>query len=236
MGWAELLMRLEIPYDSDKAIGLGEQIMQFIQQKSFDASAELAKQRGVFPNWEKSIYAPSTPLRNATRTSIAPTGTISIIADTSSSIEPLYALAFRRDHVLNEESLLFVNQVFFSYLQKHGLYSERIVDQIINEGMVRHIEGLPVSAKHIFRTALEIAPAWHLRHQLAFQKYTDNAVSKTINLPESADMNEVSEIYKLAWRQKARGITIYRNRSKERQVLQKGIKTGTKGCRICIEQ
>ena len=128
MGWAELLILLEVPYDSEKAIILAEQLMQFIQQKSMEASMALAEERSVFPNWEKSIYFPGTPIRNSTRTSIAPTGTISIIADTSSSIEPLFALAFQRQHVLNEETLFSINPLFINYLKSHNLYSEKDCD------------------------------------------------------------------------------------------------------------
>lgn len=235
MGWAELLIQLEIPYDSEHAIRLAEQLMQFIQQKSFEASAELAEKRGVFPNWEKSIFYPDKKIRNATRTSIAPTGTISIIAGTSSSIEPLFALAFRRRHVLNEETLFSVSKLFIQYLESHRLYSEKIMEQVMNEGVAGLLKELPLPVKNIFKTALEISAAWHLRHQLAFQKYTDNAVSKTINLPEAATVKDVEEIYKSAWQHKAKGITIFRYNSKGRQVMQQGIKPGDRACRVCIE-
>lgn len=235
MGWAELLILLEIPYDSENAIRLAEQLMQFIQQKSGEASVALAKERGVFANWEKSIYCPATKIRNATRTSIAPTGTISILADTSSSIEPLFALAFQRQHVLNEESLFSVNQLFINYLKTHQLYSEKIVQEVIKKGVAGQIEEFPLSVKHIFKTALEIPPLRHLQHQLAFQKYTDNAVSKTTNLPEAATQIDVAEIYKTAWQQKAKGITIFRYNSKDKQVMQQGIKSVVKGCKVCME-
>jgi ribonucleoside-diphosphate reductase alpha chain len=235
MGWAELLILLEIPYDAEKSIQLAEQLMQFIQVKSMEASMLLAKARGVFSNWKKSIYYPGKPIRNATRTSIAPTGTISIIADTSSSIEPLFALAFQRQHVLNEETLFSVNPHFIAYLKTNNLYADKIVDEVIKEGVAGQIKELPLAVKNIFKTALEISPAWHLQHQLAFQKYTDNAVSKTINLPESATINEVDEIYKSAWLHKAKGITIFRYNSKGKQVMQQGITFGMKGCKVCIE-
>ena len=234
MGWAELLILLEVPYDSEKAIILAEQLMQFIQRKSLEASMALAEDRMVFPNWEKSIYFPGTPIRNSTRNSIAPTGTISIIADTSSSIEPLFALAFQRQHVLNEETLFSINPLFIGYLKAHNLYSEKIVKQLIEEGVAEHIEELPNSVKSIFRTALEISPAWHLKHQLSFQKFTDNAVSKTINLHETATVKEVDEIYKMAWMQKAKGITIFRYNSKGKQVMRQGVKYYMKGCKICL--
>jgi ribonucleoside-diphosphate reductase alpha chain len=235
MGWAELLIQLEIPYDSENAIQLGEQLMEFIQEKSNEASIALAKERGVFPNWENSIYHPGTPIRNATRTSIAPTGTISILADTSSSIEPLFALAFQRRHVLNEETLFSINNYFIQYLHSHKLFSEKILEQVIKEGMAVNIHALPSGVKNIFKTALEITPEWHLRHQLVFQKYTDNAVSKTINLPETATVKEVEAIYQSAWQNKAKGITIFRNHSKGEQVIHQGIRHQIKGCRSCLE-
>jgi ribonucleoside-diphosphate reductase alpha chain len=235
MGWAELLIIQGIPYDSEKAIQLAEQLMQFIRQKANEASIALATERAVFPNWKKSIYYPDTPLRNATRTSIAPTGTISILADTSSSIEPLFALAFQRQHVLHEESLCSVNQLFINYLKTHQRDSDQIVQEVITKGVAGQIEELPPAVKDIFKTALEIPPFRHLQHQLAFQKYTDNAVSKTINLPETATLKDVDEIYKTAWRQKAKGITIFRYNSKGKQVMQQGIKSVLKGCKVCKE-
>jgi ribonucleoside-diphosphate reductase alpha chain len=235
MGWAELLIQLEIPYDTEEALQLAEQLMEFVQQNSLEASAKLAEERGVFPNWEKSIYFPAIPVRNATRTSIAPTGTISILADTSSSVEPLFALAFQREHVLNEETLFSINPLFIKYLQSHHLYSEKTREQLIEEGVVQNMQALPVHIKRLFKTALEISPDWHLQHQLAFQKYTDNAVSKTINLPATASRKQVDEIYKAAWRHKAKGITIFRNRSKGKQVLSPGIRSGIKACKVCIE-
>lgn len=235
MGWAEMLIQLEIPYDSELAVQLAEQLMRFIQQKANDTSVVLATERGVFPNWEKSIYFPNTRIRNATRTSIAPTGTISIIADTSSSIEPLFALAFRRDHVLKDETLVSGNLMFIEYLKTHHLYSEKVLEQFMREGIAAQIPELPPAVKSIFKTALEISPHWHLQHQIAFQKYTDNAVSKTINLPEETSVQEVADIYKQAWMQKAKGITIFRNHSKGRQVIQQGITYDMKACKICVQ-
>jgi ribonucleoside-diphosphate reductase alpha chain len=235
MGWAEFLALLEIAYDSEKAIQVAELLMQFIQQKSIETSVELGRNRGEFPNWEKSIYYPKVKIRNATTTSIAPTGTISIIADTSSSIEPLFALAYRRQHVLNEETLLSVNELFINHLNKHGLYSKKIVEQVIKSGTAEQVKELPRAVKNIFKTALEISPSWHLRHQLVFQRFTDNAVSKTINLPELASVKDVEEIYRSAWRHKAKGITIFRYNSKGKQVMRRGIVYGEKTCKVCIE-
>ncbi len=233
MGWAELLILLELPYDSDRAVRLAGQLMQFIQQQSFDTSVLLAKERGVFPNWDKSIYFPHQPIRNATRTGIAPTGTISIIAETSSSIEPLFALAYQKQHVLYDETLTFINPLFINYLKTHHLYSASIIEDIIAEGVITENTSLPYSVKELFKTALQIEPDWHLCHQLAFQRFTDNAVSKTINLPEDASIKTVDEIYKKAWLQKAKGITIFRYNSKGNQVMLQGVKNEPTSCEVC---
>lgn len=234
MGWAELLILLELPYDSERAVRLAGQLMQFIQQQSFDTSVLLAKERGVFSNWDKSIYFPHQPIRNATRTSIAPTGTISIIAETSSSIEPLFALAYQKQHVLNDETLTFINPLFINYLKRNHLYSASIVEDIMSEGVITENTSLPYSVKELFKTALQIEPNWHLCHQIAFQKFTDNAVSKTINLPEDVPIKAVDEIYKKAWMQKAKGITIFRYNSKGNQVMLQGIKFEVANCEVCI--
>jgi ribonucleoside-diphosphate reductase alpha chain len=236
MGWAELLIKLAIPYASEDAIALGERLMKFINEKSFDASVELAKERGAFSNWEKSIYYPHTKIRNATRTSIAPTGTISIIANTSSSIEPLFALAFMREHVLKNESMMEVNGLFIDYLKKHNLYSESVLEKIKFEGVAGNISELPAPCKELFKTAMEIDYVWHVRHQVAFQKHTDNAVSKTINFPNSATEEDIANAYLMAWKMGAKGITIFRDGSKGLQVLNKGIHTREEAmtCKVCV--
>ncbi len=233
MGWAELLIQLEIPYASEEAVQLAEKLMAFIREKSMEASIALAEERGVFPNWKESVFDPVLKIRNATRTSIAPTGTISIIAGTSSSIEPLFALAYRRHHVLEESTLETVSDLFLDYLRDHHLFSQEIHDQLLQTGTAGSIESLPDAVKNIFKTALEISPYWHLQHQLAFQKYTDNAVSKTINLPRSASEHDIEEIYRMAWKGKAKGITIYRNHSKDQQVLYEGISSASLACKTC---
>lgn len=241
MGWAELLIQLEIPYDSDRAVMLAKQLMHFIEQKSIEASIQLAAQRGCFPNWDKSVYYPGISIRNATRTSIAPTGTISIIANTSPSIEPLFALAYQRQHVLNDESLFSVNPFFIEYINKfHSRQSEgrigreEVMEQISKSGTAYLIKELPQKVKEIFKTSMDIPPQRHLQHQVAFQQYTDNAISKTINLPETATINEIDEIYRQAWKQQAKGITIFRYNSKKRSTLETGIKSGIKSCKVCI--
>lgn len=233
MGWANLLIQLEIPYASNKAIKLADELMKFISKTSNSASADLAKKRGVFKNWEKSMYYPSKPLRNATRTSIAPTGTISIIADTSSSIEPLFALVIRRENVLNNETLFEINDLFVRHLKSKQLYSKKIMKSVEEYGTLEYTR-LPKNIKTIFKTALEIEPTWHLKHQLAFQKYTDNAVSKTINLPENASVKDISDAYIQAWKQQAKGITVFRYGSKQQQVLNKGTKPEQQSsCKVC---
>lgn len=235
MGWAELLIKLGIPYASEQAVQTGEQLMRFINEKSKIASGELAKERGVFRNWEKSNYHPATPIRNATRTSIAPTGTISIIAGTSSSIEPLFALAMHRENVLNNETLSELNPTFVEYLQQHNLYSEELIREVMSSGTVANTK-LPQDVKQLFKTSLEIEPYWHIMHQVAFQKHTDNAVSKTINLPQQAGVKEVEDAYLHAWKHKAKGITIYRYGSKSTQVLHSGTEESDNqgSCKVCV--
>ncbi len=235
MGWADLLTKLEIPYASEKALQFGEDLMRFMQEKSDIASQELANERGVFKNWDKSIFAPNNKLRNATRTSIAPTGTISIIAGTSSSIEPHFALAIHRENVLNNESLFELNENFVSYLKEHHLYTEEIIEEVKKTGSIANTK-LPAHVKELFKTSLEIEPHWHIMHQVAFQRHTDNAVSKTINLPEKATIKDVNDAYFLAWKQKAKGVTVYRTGSKTSQVLNSGISQSENqgSCKVCV--
>lgn len=235
MGWADLLIKLGIPYASEDALKTGEELMHFINEKSKAASHELALERGVFKNWDKSIYASELKLRNATRTSIAPTGTISIIANTSSSIEPLFALALHRENVLNNETLSEVNDAFVNYLKQHNLYNNELIQEVTKTGSIQNT-ALPDSVKKLFKTSLEIEPYWHIMHQVVFQKHTDNAVSKTINLPGNANIKDVEDAYMHAWKHKAKGITIYRYGSKSQQVLHSGTEeTDNQGsCKVCV--
>ncbi len=220
MGWAEMLAMLHIPYASDEAIALGEKIMQFIQSKSYQTSHQLAKKRGVFPNWEESTHYPDNPMRNATCNSIAPTGSISVIADTSYSIEPLYALAYKRVGILEDQTQLEINPVFISKMKTFGLWNEEVKDEVLRTGTIQHLENVPKEMKRVFETSLEIPWKFHLLHQRAFQKYTDNAVSKTVNLSKDTDGKTIAKIYKTAWEYGLKGITIYRDGSKANQVLQ----------------
>ncbi len=233
MGWADALGKRQIPYASKDAVALGNKLMRFIEEKSISASVQLASQRGAFPNWGKSVYFPQTPIRNATRTSIAPTGSISILANTSPSIEPWFALAFDRTHVLNDETLSSINPIFQEYLEQNVPESENVLQTVRSTGSAK---GTALSAreKAVFQTALEIAPYWHLQHQVAFQKHTDNAVSKTINLPEKTSSQTVAAIYLEAWKNNLKGITVFRDDS-AKPVMVRGIRTTSKACKICTE-
>jgi ribonucleoside-diphosphate reductase alpha chain len=223
MGFAELLILLEIPYASREAGTLAENLMRCINGEALAASQELALEREVFPNWKRSIYAwEGFRLRHATRTSIAPTGTLSILAGTSAGIEPLFALAYRREHVLGEQRLVELNPLFLRYARQNGFYSERLVNGLLERGSLAGLEAVPPAAKNLFRTALEISPEDHLRIQAAFQRHTDNAVSKTVNLPQSTTVAEVAFVYRRAWELGLKGITVYRYGSKGEQVLHLG--------------
>jgi len=220
MGWAELLLLLEIPYASDEAVVLAEKLMAFIKTKSYEASAALAREKGCFPNWDKSIHTTYGKIRNATCNSIAPTGTISVIANTSYSIEPLYALAFTRSGILGNQTQQEINRIFVTKMKAIGLWSPKLQQEVLSTGSIQHIEGIPPAIKELFRTSLEIPWEYHLKHQQAFQRHTDNAVSKTVNLPKETSLETVAAIYHNAWEMGLKGITIYREGSKEEQVLQ----------------
>lgn len=221
MGWAEMLIQLEIPYASKEAVDLGNKIMKFIKEKSYESSEKLAEEKGAFPEWKDSKHFSNMPLRNATCNSIAPTGTISVIADTSYSIEPLFALAYKRIGILNGKNQTEVNKLLKNKMKTLGLWNEAIKQTIFETGSIREIDTIPDNIKKLFETSLEIPWKYHLLHQKAFQTYTDNAVSKTINLPEITSVKEIAEIYWTAWEYKLKGITIYRYGSRKEQVLQK---------------
>ncbi len=220
MGFADALICMGIPYDSDKALEAAESIMSFINREATAASAELAKTRGAFPAFEGSIYdVPGKPkLRNAARTTIAPTGTLSIIAGCSSGIEPLFALSYMRT-ILEGEHLIEVNPYFEEVARKEGFYSEELMKELANRGSARGMDKVPDWVQQVFVTAHDITPEGHVRIQAAFQKYTDNAVSKTVNFPHDATREDVAKVYRLAYELGCKGITIYRDGSKESQVL-----------------
>jgi ribonucleoside-diphosphate reductase alpha chain len=218
-----MLILLGIPYASDRAVTLADELMRCIDGEALAASHGLAHERGVFPNWDRSIYGrEGLRLRNATRTSIAPTGTLSIIAGTSAGIEPLFALAYRR-HVLGGQTLTELNPLFLRHAQKQGFHSDGLVRNLLDHGSLADLDAVPRATKDLFRTALEIAPEDHLRIQAAFQQHTDNAVAKTINMPQSATVQEVAAVYRRAWELWLKGITVYRYGSKGEQVLQLGV-------------
>ena len=222
MGFADMLIMLKIPYNSEVALKLAKKLMKFIHDRSLDVSAELAEQRGVFPNYDRSIFAKKNRrIRNATVNTIAPTGTISIIAGCSSGIEPLFAISFVRN-VLSGTKLFEVNPLFEEAAKREGLYKEDILGEIARKGSLQTLNGISSELKRIFVTAFDVEPLHHLKVQAAFQKYTDNAVSKTINLSEEASVGDIREIYLKAHELKCKGITIYRYGSKEQQVLSFG--------------
>lgn len=222
MGWADLLFILRISYKSEAAIKLAEEVMAFIDGESKKASAELAETRGAFPNFKGSIYDQNNDvkLRNATTTTIAPTGTISIICDTSGGIEPLFSLAFVRQ-IMDNDRLIEVNRIFETVARKEGFYSEELIKKVAEQGSLTGIDGIPEKWREIFVTAHDIEPEWHIRMQAAFQKYTDNAVSKTINFPREATPDQVAEAYLLAYKLGCKGLTVYRDGSLDNQPMQK---------------
>jgi ribonucleoside-diphosphate reductase alpha chain len=220
MGFADMLFQLGVPYDSERALEVAEKVMGFIQKESKEASRALAEERTVFPNFDKSIYRnlENSRFRNATTTTIAPTGTLSIIAGCSSGIEPLFALSFVRN-VMDNDKLLETNPYFEKIARQRGFYSPEIMDAVARSGSIRHLEGIPEDVKEVFVTAHDITPEWHVRMQAAFQKFTDNAVSKTVNLPRDATVEDVMKVYGLSYELGCKGVTIYRDGSKENQVL-----------------
>jgi ribonucleoside-diphosphate reductase alpha chain len=247
MGWADMLMKMGISYSSEEGTHLGAQVMEFIDYISKCESIELSKERGRFKNFEGSIYEQENYLynkykgksagkisdeqwleldgeikkygiRNATTTCIAPTGTISMIAASSGGIEPLFGLVFSR-LIMDGTEMLEVNPIFKDYMMSHGLYSEEIMSKIAQEGTIAHIDGIPESVKQIFVTAHDVTPYWHVKMQAAFQLHTDNAVSKTVNFVESATRKDIEEAYVLAYKNHLKGITVYRNNSRQFQPM-----------------
>ena len=223
MGFADMLIRLGIPYDSKRAVQKAEQVMGFILREARRASSQLAKRRKNFPAYEGSIFNnPKTPyMRNATVTTVAPTGTISIIAGCSSGVEPIFAVAFER-RVLDGETLFEMHPLFEKIAKQNGFYSSKLAEQIAQTGSIQHIKGIPPKIRRLFVTAHDIAPEWHIRIQAAFQKHTDNAVSKTVNFPHNATPQDIENVYRLAYETGCKGVTIYRYGSRDRQVLNIG--------------
>jgi len=223
MGFADMLIQLGIPYDSEQGLVVAEEIAHFISEEADKASIELAQERGVFPAFQESIYdMPDGPrFRNASRTTIAPTGSLSIIANCSSGIEPLFALSYIR-HILEGEEFIEVNPYFEETAKKGGFYSPDLMKQLAEGKRLKDIEEVPEDIKMLFVTAHDISPEWHVKMQAAFQRFTDSAVSKTVNFPHEATPDDVTKVYMLAYQEGLKGITIYRDRSRDSQVLTVG--------------
>ena len=223
MGWADLLILLGIPYDSEDAVHLADLVMGFINDEAKVASQELAQTRGAFPNFTGSIYdQPGAPaMRNATVTTIAPTGTLSIIAGCSSGVEPLFAVSYVRT-VMDNDRLVEVNPLFEALARERGFYSDELMEKIAEHGSVEDLEEVPEDLRRVFVTAHDISPEWHIRMQAAFQDHTDNAVSKTVNFASDATAEDVRLVYDLAYTLGVKGVTIYRDGSKDAQVLSTG--------------
>lgn len=231
MGWADLLFTLGIPYDSEAALDLGDRLMAFVREVGHDQSARLAEERGPFPNFPRSIYKDGRPLRNCTVTTIAPTGTISMIAGCSSGIEPVFALAF--EHRVKggdgERVLTFVSDTFERLARERGFHSDALMAEVARSGSVQHVAGVDEGAKAVFKTAHDVAWPWHVRHQATFQRHTDNGVSKTVNLPRDASLDDVAGAYLLAWREGCLGLTVFRDGCKGAQVLNAGVRSESAG-------
>src|SRR3989339_546391 len=224
MGWADMLIQLSIPYNSHEAFKLGEKVMSFIQSKAQDASHDIAVKRGCFPNYEKSVFVDKGPRRNATLTTIAPTGTIGIIASASGGIEPIFGLVYKRANCLDNNEMLEVNPFFEKTAKEMGFYTPELMAKIAEKGSIKEFKEIPEKVRKVFVTAHDITPEDHVRMQAAFQRYTDNAVSKTVNFHHDSTKEEVAKVYTLAYKLGCKGVTVYRDGSRDTQVLNIGTK------------
>ena len=225
MGFADALFLLGVPYNSDEGVEWGERFMEFVNEESHNASEKLAESRGCFPNWEGSVYDTKyhRPMRNATSTTVAPTGTISIIAGCSGGVEPLYSLAFFRN-VLREQDegqtpMVEINPIFETVARRQGFFSEGLMERIATDGTLANVDGVPPEARAVFVCAHDIAPEWHMQMQAAFQKHCDASISKTINFREDATIADVATIYRMAYDLNCKGVTVYRNGCRENQPM-----------------
>ncbi len=220
MGWSDMLIKLGVAYNSQRAIELAEAVMKFIHDEGWNASQELGKERGSFPNFEKSIYPAKgfTAMRNATVTTIAPTGTISMLCGCSSGIEPLFAIAYEK-HVMDNEHLLEVHNDFVKIAREKNFYSQELMEKVAKQGSVQNLSEVPEDVRKIFVVSHLISPEWHMKMQAAFQKWTDNAVSKTVNCPNDATKQDIETIFRLAHKYGCKGVTVYRDGSRDTQVL-----------------
>jgi len=222
MGWADMLLKLGIPYNSDEANDLAEGVMSFIRKEAREKSIAIAKVKGTFPYYDKSIYkGQKIKIRNATTTTIAPTGTLSIIAGVSSGVEPLFAISFIKN-VMDNDELVETNPVFKAVAEERGFYSDELMKKIAKRGGLHDMEEVPEDVRELFVTAHDISPEWHVKMQASFQKHTDNAVSKTVNLRNEATVDDVREVFIQAYKTGCKGVTIYRDGSREMQVLNIG--------------
>ena len=221
MGFADMLLYMGVPYNSEEGVALAQEIMDTIITIGHQESERLAESRGAFPLFDQSIYKDGKPIRNATVTTIAPTGTMSIIAVVSSGVEPVFAYAYIRN-VMDNTHLIETNQILKDKLVEAGIYSEELMRKIVEQGSLAHVDGIPEDIKRVFVCAHDVSPIWHVKMQAAFQQYTDNAVSKTVNFPNSATKAEVAEVYRLAYTLGCKGTTIYRDGSRNEQVLNIG--------------
>ena len=229
-GWADMLVLLGIPYDSEEALRLGKRVMKLVQDEAVLETQKMAKERGPFPFWSQSIYKNEKPRRNSTVTTIAPTGTISIIAGSSSGIEPLFAIAYQ--HIVRDKhidrTLTFINPQFEEMAKSRGVLTAEVRKKLEEHGIISAIEEIPDELKKIFRTAHEIHHDWHIKTQAVFQEYTENAVSKTINMANGVTVNDIKKAYLLAWNTDCKGVTVFRDGCKDAQVLNLGVKNEKK--------
>jgi ribonucleoside-diphosphate reductase alpha chain len=218
MGFADMLVKLRIPYDSNDGLGMADKVMGFIRKEADLISQQLAMERGPFLSWERSIYQRGKKFRNATRLSIAPTGSISMIADASAGVEPLFALSYMKK-VMGGKEFYYVDKNFKEALDEKGLKTDEIVEHVLNQASIQHVEQIPKSLRRVFVVAHDISPEWHVKMQAEFQQHVDNAISKTVNFPNSATIKDVEKLYLQAWRLGCKGITLYRDGSKGEQVI-----------------
>lgn len=244
MGWADLLVLAGVPYDSEEALDLANLVMRRITETAWDESRKLAKEYGAFPALDKSIFADDpNPPRNSTITTVAPTGTVSMIANCSSGIEPIFAVAYTKT-VMDGTPFTYINPYFKQAIEERGLWSEDLADEVARTGSVQHLDAVPDDIKRLFKTAHEIAPEWHVKMQAAFQQHVTSSISKTINLSHNATVDDVRDVYKLGWTSGCKGLTCFRDGSRDEQVLTVGTQTDDSltiaegcatACQICAE-